>query len=629
MLNFIRFNKIFESKIINKYPYERMLVTINSYDDMMNVCSYLKNTFNLNVRIPTQLNHEYPNFACIVVKDIYENLFNINNTTVGVRFFSDTQPCIDDLKYFMDDNDNYVNIKDILNMDELHYIEGMIYNGKKYLGYKQVYKPHNNIYESNNQIDYPYNYIAIEVNSMGDINKIYDYIDKKYNKRSNRNMLGETIQFKNYIFIQVYKLKQNSTNYDLNIYSFDNYNGDIFNKIKDYSVNYPNEINMDDILNIDKLDYIEYILKSQHSRRILKNYNSNPQDRLVYENHYKYPYNDIVVRVNESSDIEKIYNYLENYYDIKGGWKTNPNDTSYPNYFFIPTIFINKEEFQREAVELSSYSATDEKLLNYYNSLKSFNLDDILDITEISSYDSLLKFGKKQSFKTMYLGLNKNVYESNTSTILNAFDLDETLVFNTTFEENIKHLLLEYKTPSEIFIDKINKKNINLSKLKYENGRIYFNDPMNTFNIDKYDADWVRKKDRVYLTQPDEYLLTDESLPFSVNEKLLELYNNSLNKCIITARLEISKPNLIKRLNKLGVKQPNYGLFMLNEKYSNKVKFKADTLINLQKKYHFEVINYYDDNIRLLKKMKEYFKENKINADINLFKVTKTDIRKI
>lgn len=629
MLNFNRFNKIFESKIINKYPYERMLVTINSYDDMMNVCSYLKNTFNLNVRIPTQFDHEYPNFACIVVKDIYENLFNINNTTVGVRFFSDIQSGIDDLKDYMGDNVNYVKIEDILNMDELHYIEGMIYNGKKYLGYKQVYKPHNNIYESNNQIDYPYSFIIIEVNSMDDINKIYDYIDKKYNKRSDRNMLGETIQFKNYIFIHVNTLKQNRTKYELNIYSYDNFNGDIFNKIKDYSVNYPNDINMDDILNIDKLDYIEYILKSHHSRQVLKNYNSNPQDRLVYENNYVYPYADIVVRVYNNDDIEKIHNYLEKYYGIKGGWRTKPLEISYPNYFFIPTNFTTLEEFQQNALVLSTVSSSEEKLMRYYDNYHSFNLDDILDINEISSYGNLLRTGKKQSFKSMYINLKKNIYESNTSTVLNAFDLDETLVFNTTFEENIKHLLLEYKTPSEIFIDKINKKNINLSKLKYENGRIYFNDPMNTFNIDKYDTDWVRKKDRVYLTQPDEYLLTDESLPFSVNEKLLELYNNSLNKCIITARLEISKPNLIKRLNKLGVKQPNYGLFMLNEKYSNKVKFKADVLINLQKKYHFEVINYYDDNIRLLKKMKEYFKENKINADINLFKVTKTDIRRI
>lgn len=494
MLNFERFNKIYEKQVQKRYPYKRILVTINSYEDMKTVCSYIEKTFNMNVRIPRHSGQVFPNYACIVVDSIYNNLFD---SVVGVRFFADNASSTDDIKQFMEiDNDyTYANIEDILDMNNLNLISDMIYFGKRHLSYKDTYKPSVNIYESN-------------------------------------------------------------TNYN-------------------------------------------------------------------------YPYADIVVRVYNKDDIEKIHIYLEKYYGIKGGWRTKPLEISYPNYFFIPTNFTTREEFQKNAIVFSNVSSSEENLMKYYNDYHSFNLDDILDIYEISSYGNLLRTGKKQSFKSMYINSKKNIYESNTSTVLNAFDLDETLVFNTTFEENIKHLLLEYKTPTEIFFDKINKKNINISKLKYENGRIYFNDPMNNFNIDKYDTDWVRKKDRVYLIQPDEYLLTDESLPISVNENLLELYNNSLNKCIITARLEVSKSNIIKRLNELGVKQPNCGIFMLSDKYSNKVKFKADALIKLQKKYNFEVINYYDDNIKLLKKMKEYFKENKINADINLFKVTKTDIRRI
>lgn len=621
MLNFERFNKIYEKQVQKRYPYKRILVTINSYEDMKTVCSYIEKTFNMNVRIPSHNDHDFPNYACIVVDSIYDNLFD---SVVGVRFFADNASSTDDIKQFMeiDDDYTYANIEDILDMNNLNLISDMIYFGKRHLSYKDTYKPSVNIYESNINIKYPYKYIMVEVDSMDDIKKVYDYIDKTYNKTSPRSFLNEPIsEFKNYVFIPVNKLYKGGQ-YDLLVYSYKN--DEIFNIIKNTG-----EVNLDDLVKSNNLEKINFLIKNYHSQQVLKNYFTNTEDRLVYENNYVYPYADIVVRVYNNDDIEKIHNYLEKYYGIKGGWRTKPLEISYPNYFFIPTNFTTLEEFQKNALVLSTISSSEENLMRYYDNYHSFNLDDILDINEISSYGNLLRTGKKQSFKSMYINSKKNIYESNTSTVLNAFDLDETLVFNTTFEENIKHLLLEYKTPTEIFFDKINKKNINISKLKYENGRIYFNDPMNNFNIDKYDTDWVRKKDRVYLIQPDEYLLTNESLPIAVNEKLLELYNNSINKCIITARLENSKSILKKRLNELGINEPNYGLFMLNDKYSNKVKFKADTLIKLQKKYNFEVVNYYDDNIKLLKRMKEYFIEKGINADINLFKVTKSDIRRI
>ena len=48
----------------------------------------------------------------------------------------------------------------------------------------------------------------------------------------------------------------------------------------------------------------------------------------------------------------------------------------------------------------------------------------------------------------------------------------------------------------------------------------------------------LEKKIGVYLTQPDEYLLTPESLPVETNENIKSLYEKSENKCIITARTE-------------------------------------------------------------------------------------------
>ena len=109
---------------------------------------------------------------------------------------------------------------------------------------------------------------------------------------------------------------------------------------------------------ISRKEKINFLIKNYHSQQVLKNYFTNTEDRLVYENNYVYPYTDIVVRVYNNDDIEKIHNYLEKYYGIKGGWRTKPLEISYPNYFFIPTNFTTLEEFQNNALVLSIVSSS-------------------------------------------------------------------------------------------------------------------------------------------------------------------------------------------------------------------------------------------------------------------------------
>ena len=482
-----------------------------------------------------------------------------------------------------------------------------------------------------------------------DIKKITEYLEYTYN--INIRKLGERPEqdFPNYISIRVDELL-NAIKYKydtpVSCVFFINYGSCDLNKvitiITDNNELYDNDsikfANIDDILTINDIDCIDSLLS--HGTKL--NINSYfKKTKNIYESisGYRYPFHRIIIWIKSYEDYLNLVGYINDTFKINVVPDEFDNDRSYTHVAFdVKKMYDIMENIQEE--EIKSYKLFKYYSRSYFSSPENlasvaleeigenyFNPEHVLYMNELKFIKTLLNTGKKIDFKSMYIDNPKLIYESKITNVLNAFDLDDTLVFNKPFEENIKHLLLEFKTPIEIFYDKINNSGVELSKLKYENGRIYFDDPNKDFEIREYDTDWVRKKDRVYLTQPDEYLLTDESLPISINDNLLDIYNSSENKCIITARLSSSKDNIKKRLNKLGISQPNYGLFMLNDKYSNKVIFKCNTLLKLQEQFKFDEINYYDDNIKLLKKMKIFLSDKNIN--INLYKVTENDIRKV
>jgi len=218
-------------------------------------------------------------------------------------------------------------------------------------------------------------------------------------------------------------------------------------------------------------------------------------------------------------------------------------------------------------------------------------------------------------------------YESINNKVLWAFDMDDTLVYSKRFEEHVKPLLTEFLNPEIILKSKINDIGINISDLKYENGRIYFDDPEQLTYIPN-NSGWVRKKERVYITQPDAYFMTEESMPIGTYSKIIKLYEDAEYKTIITARNERLRKQTELALNNLGIEMPNYGLFMYPENnFSLKVRWKIDKLMELINNENFTEVHYFDDNIKILKKMKDYFE--KYDFNIKLYKVTENNYRKI
>ena len=220
------------------------------------------------------------------------------------------------------------------------------------------------------------------------------------------------------------------------------------------------------------------------------------------------------------------------------------------------------------------------------------------------------------------------IRESKELKVLNAFDMDDTLVYSKRFEEHIKPMLVnEYLTPEIIMNNKLDDIGISIEELKYEDGRIYFDDPDEKVLIPN-GSSWVRKKGRIYIIQPDAYFMTDESMPIGAYKDIVRLYNESENRCIITARNERLKSQTNKVLKKLGLKEPNFGLFMYPvNNFSYTHEYKSNKLLELQSLYNFDEIKYYDDNIKLIKKMKENLKDK--NIPITFYKVTKNRYRQV
>jgi hypothetical protein len=185
---------------------------------------------------------------------------------------------------------------------------------------------------------------------------------------------------------------------------------------------------------------------------------------------------------------------------------------------------------------------------------------------------------------------------------LYVFDFDDTLVKTPSFEEVASVYIKEDITVKDLLIKSLDLINKNISDLRYENGRIYIEDPNS--NI-RYKGNWIRRGKRLYLTTPDIFSYMDESLPKEIKKEIVELYNMVENKCIVTARPEGSRKKIELTLKNLNLKMPKYGLYMRPDGLKNAGEWKGHKIVELVNKYKFNSVVFYDDNSRYIKKAKK------------------------
>jgi len=119
---------------------------------------------------------------------------------------------------------------------------------------------------------------------------------------------------------------------------------------------------------------------------------------------------------------------------------------------------------------------------------------------------------------------------------LYVFDFDDTLMVTPRYEDIAIKFLNENLTVKDLLDRAVKRLGIDKSNLKVQDKRIFIEDPNKNYKEEK---DWVRKGDRLYLVQPDEFCYLDESLPKELKE-LAKLYKSVKDKCIVTAIVELS-----------------------------------------------------------------------------------------
>ena len=112
----------------------------------------------------------------------------------------------------------------------------------------------------------------------------------------------------------------------------------------------------------------------------------------------------------------------------------------------------------------------------------------------------------------------------------------------------------------------------------------------------------------------------DESLPKKLKE-VSDIYNQSKDKCIVTARPEGARDKIVSVLNKLNLKFPKYGLHMRPDFLKNAGSWKGEKIVELAKKYNFNKVVFYDDNSKYIRKAKKVVSEKMPELEFITIKV--------
>lgn len=200
---------------------------------------------------------------------------------------------------------------------------------------------------------------------------------------------------------------------------------------------------------------------------------------------------------------------------------------------------------------------------------------------------------------------------------LYIFDFDDTLVNSPSFEELAIEFLKEDLSIGDMLKTSVGRIGVNLRDLKWENGRIYVNDPKNEI---KEFGNWVRKGKRVYLVSPNIFHVSDISLPTSIKE-LSNLYSSIEDKCIVTARPESLRAKIESKLKEFGLEIPKFGLHMAPDNTKNAGHWKGEKIVEILNETGFKKAIFYDDNAKYISKATRVVKEKLPNIDWKTIRV--------
>ena len=202
---------------------------------------------------------------------------------------------------------------------------------------------------------------------------------------------------------------------------------------------------------------------------------------------------------------------------------------------------------------------------------------------------------------------------------LYVFDFDDTLVVSPRYEDIAIKFLNENLTVKDLLDRSLKRIGVTKDKLKVQDRRIFIEDPQRIYPEQK---DWVRKGNRLYLVQPDEFSYLEESLPKQTKE-LVNLYKSVEDKCIVTARPESMRDKIENVLNQFGLEIPKWGLHMAPDGKINAGKWKGEKIVDLVETTGFQNVIFYDDNSKYIRGAKKVVQEKLPNLNFKCVKVIK------
>ena len=200
---------------------------------------------------------------------------------------------------------------------------------------------------------------------------------------------------------------------------------------------------------------------------------------------------------------------------------------------------------------------------------------------------------------------------------LYVFDFDDTLMVTPRYEDIAVKYLTENLTVKELLDRAIKRIGVTKDQLKVQDRRIFIEDPDKRFKEEK---DWVRKGNRLYIVQPDEFSYLDESLPTQVKE-LVELYKSVQDKCIVTARPQSMRNKIESVLKQFGLDNPKWGVHMCPNSRMNAGKWKGEKIVELVKLTGFNNVIFYDDNSKYIRGAKQVVSEKLPDLNFKCIKV--------
>ena len=204
--------------------------------------------------------------------------------------------------------------------------------------------------------------------------------------------------------------------------------------------------------------------------------------------------------------------------------------------------------------------------------------------------------------------------ENNT---LYVFDFDDTLMVTPRYEDIAIKFLNENLTVKDLLDRAVKRIGITKDKLKVQDRRIFIEDPNKIYKEEK---DWVRKGNRLYLVQPDEFSYLDESLPTKLKE-LANLYKSVEDKCIVTARPQRMRNKIESVLKQFGLENPKWGLHMCPDGKINAGKWKGDKIVELSETTGGQNVIFDDDNSKYIRGAKKVVSEKLPNLNFKTVKV--------